>query len=75
MNINASPDSRFFNLTNVVWGFANGNMNGKELQNTSAEMQYTVTLFKVNGEWKIADSQGGYFFGNERRIVVQSGGF
>jgi hypothetical protein len=74
MNLSASPDVRFLNITQPVWGW--GYMiysnNTDEIQSMGSEFSMNITLFKVNGEWKIADAlQGGAFYGG--RGVVRIG--
>jgi len=72
MIISASPSIRFLNLTQPVRGFSytHNSFTDEEIQNMSSEFSMNITLFKINGEWKIAESQQWGGFNSNHRVVV-----
>ena len=75
-NITASPGTQYIYLGYMRYHddrfyYSRGHQeNDDELVNESAENEFTFTLFKVNGEWKIGDSSRNWNHGGVRTVAV-----
>jgi len=74
-SISSTASARFLNITQPEWGFSYTMTpfeNEEEIQQINSEFSMNITLFKVNGKWKIAESQqwGGFNTGYHRSVVI-----
>lgn len=71
MTVSASPDAQFINMTHLEpFRYLESN-GGSDVKDMSMEIEYTLVLFKVGDQWKIAYSEG-YYTGAVRTVVVHN---
>ena len=65
MKVSASPQAQYVFLTQTyssVDNRYNNSTDSKNIADETLESDFTVILLKINGNWKIAEVQGGYYY-------------
>ena len=79
IKMRAAYDASFLNISRIEWGLWNyfreyGNSHETDkIYEAYQEEQFTITLFKVNGKWKIAEADSNYYGGGGMVSTVRVG--